>query len=161
MIRTSSRQGRGFTMIEVTITIVLLVVLATVGVSALRAVIDRSGDAAASATLDRAITAQRSFSNAYGSYASEPSDLKDLGRDLTVVLPPQSSTSTDVLSMAVGTKGTLVVAIRSKSGKCLLRSVTPLLASSKETASVTETSICLATDVLPPGESPRTPQTLR
>lgn len=156
------RQRRGFTMLEVVATFVLLGILAALATSGLSRAIARSDDAAAAASLDRVLLSQRTFANAFGEYASLPTDLRDLGRDVVVLADPTPSTGSTEISIAVGEDGTLGVAVQSKTGTCIVRKVTPLSAGSE--ASVVPADgggLCNGSRALPEGAPIRAATSLR
>lgn len=117
---------RAFTLLETVVVLVLLGILAGMVVGGFGAFSERSKDTTAQATIDRTLTAERAFANSFGSYTNHPNDLLDLDRDVDVVASPAQSTAGNMVSIAVGDKGTLGLAVESESGKCFLYTAAPI-----------------------------------
>lgn len=150
-----SRDRKGFTLLEIVVTLVLLGIISGIGVTGTRAFLGRTSDSQAVATLDRVVLAQQSFANSFGGYASLPDDLTRLVRDTSLVSSPQVSDDPEVVSLAVGENGTLGLAVRSNSGMCYLRSITALNVGAQTVdAEAGEDQACNGAEALPNGEAP-------
>lgn len=79
----------------------------------------------AGAAIDRVLQVEQQLSRDWGSYSAWPADLDDVGGDLSV-LNGQPSTSLKSVSAAVGSKGTLTLAVLAGSGDCVVRQIAPL-----------------------------------
>lgn len=155
MVRT-----RAFTLLEVIVTLVLLGIVGATAVAGTTAFLDRTRDTEARAALDNVVLLQQSFANGFGTYASEPADLK-VGRDLEVVPGGDLSDSGSTISMSVSDQGSLGLAVLSDSGTCLLRSVTALDAGAETITRPVTGEPCTGQAALPDGEAPIVPVSLR
>lgn len=148
------------TLVEMVIAVVLVgavIAAAAVGTSA---VTSRADTQLADTALDRVVHAQASQAMARGGYVwgqdGDDADLQarlpaGLTRDLDVV--HGRSTAADQVSVAVGSAGTLVVAVALDDGECRYRRVTAP-ADGGDQQQATTTARCAAAGLLPAGETP-------
>lgn len=156
-----SRAG-GFTLIELLAVAIIMGILAAVVVASLHVFVGKSQIVTADANLGRVSLAELSFANDFGSYTPDPTDLQGIGNDLTVVPGTHASNGPTVISLAVSTKGTLILVAKSQQGACRVTTRKPLSAGgTTSTSSLPSTVSCSADGALPSGQTALAPTSLR
>jgi prepilin-type N-terminal cleavage/methylation domain-containing protein len=108
---------RGFSLIEFVVAVVILVVLAAIGTFTYRAIINKSANVSAESSIGRVEQSELGFATSFGFFTPDPTDLQPApGNDIT--LTTGNSTGPSVVSIAVGTDGSLGIAALSTSGSC-------------------------------------------
>jgi prepilin-type N-terminal cleavage/methylation domain-containing protein len=147
------RLRRGFTLLELSVTVVIAGIVATMGVVAVGALRDTTQARQAESLLDTVAMSQYRFALDYGRYTPLPEDLSLADRTLTVVATP--SMSMFHVSIAVGSQGTLAMAVSDGADGCFARRVGQLGNGAETTAVDLGTgALCDARAALPAGESP-------
>lgn len=151
------RSARAFTLVEMIVTLVLVTIL--IGLSVFGAVtfMKRSHDSDARERLHEVTQVEQSLANTWGSYSEASSDFTNLSGSTTVTHLASSGASE--VSANVGTEGTLGLAIRSASGRCLYVRVASLLAGGDalELEDVPPSAPCRGVEALPDLEGSATP----
>lgn len=156
----SRRCGRrGFTLVEIAIVLTVSASLLLASAFTARSALVRNDRGQADLAIDRVVQAQVGHAAVHGLYAysasGDDSELagklpESLSRDLT--LTHGMSTSPNVVSLAVGTEQTLVVAIQLADRSCRWR-VTPSFASGgpspQDVRTRDKTVVCDASQLLP------------
>lgn len=151
------RRRRGFTLLELAITISILGLLSAGLVYAVGAVTATISAREAETLMDRVATAEMNFASVYGSYTAQPTDLTGLGRELIVV--SGRATGFGQVSVALGDDGTLGIAAVDDRDRCIARYLTSLEAGAEQaTVTVPETSVCDGAVALPDGEAVEDPE---
>lgn len=122
---------RGFTLIEVIVTLGILLVLVGIGTVSFTTIKNATTNNTASQNLDRIIFAERAWLARNATWASDPSVLQ-LGRGLRATNAP--SNDPDVVSIAVDDDNTLGLAVMSESGTCYGRTIGDPMTDGTETA---------------------------
>jgi len=145
---------RGFSMMELAISLTIVTVLSAVAIGGYAKVMDANGDVQSSSYADRVIFANQTVFRGWGSYTPYGQDLKDLGPDLTVLENGKASTTSSEVSIAVGESGNLGVATRSDSGTCTYLLVGPVAGGGdKKVVTRPGTTPCSGVEALDPGDT--------
>lgn len=142
---------RAFTLVEVAVTIMLVSLVATLAYSYARFTSTASSSKPSRLVVSRVVVAEQVFASSRGQFTPDPDQLSSVGRDLLIT--HLTSTSPEVVSIAVSDEDTLVVASLGADGICYYSTVTSLAVSST-TTDATSTLPCNAAQLLPPGEAP-------
>jgi prepilin-type N-terminal cleavage/methylation domain-containing protein len=150
-----TREARGFTLIEITATLIIIGVLAGISTFGYSWFVEQTRHDQAAATLERVVITEGAFSRDWGGYTAWPGDLVDVGDDVTIVNGKPSKSPTQV-SVAVGSRGTLALAVRVPKGGCLFRLVAPLDSGGGTTVptGIPSAATCTAQSALPAAEPP-------
>jgi hypothetical protein len=90
-----------------------------IGAFSFKVLIDWTNDTSAKANNDRVAMLQQVFAKDWGAYTPYGNDIVGVGNDLTLVDNGGASTDSSVVSIAVGTDGSLGLATMSPSQECL------------------------------------------
>lgn len=132
-------------MAELVTTMFVVGVLTVVVSMGSKSVLESNENRAADANVDRVLLAQQTFANLYGSYTGFPSDL-GLIDGLTATVDISDGPS--VVSIALGTAGTLGIAAKQDDNICIMISAEPLAAGGKVTKYESTGQACNASSVL-------------
>ena len=157
----TSRNVFAFTLVEMSVTLVIIVILAGMGTFAFNSIRVATANTKASANVDRVASVQQSLARDWGSYSPYGADIKQVGNDLTFAENGALSTGSDNVSITVGTKGNLGIAIMGSDNTCRWFVVSSLLSNGNKTQVTTNPSSapCNGRAALASGESsvPYTP----
>lgn len=150
---------RGYTLIELMVTIAVLAIVSTMALATGRAVTRGNDDVTAAFAVTKVAASQRETAATLGAYASHPDDLR-LPREITAVTG--ASTRPGEVSIAVGRSGTLALASVSATGACKATRTSPL-SQGGETTSVDlpATAVCSAIAALTPGDPALEPERIQ
>lgn len=127
MVRSPSSSRRGFTLIEMVVTVVVLLILTSLGIFGVSAVLERSDASLTRTDLQAVRTAQLRFAGVYGTFTPHGPDLSSNEvspnvwelTSLDVTITDGASTAEGVISFAVGDDGSLGLAALTSSGDCV------------------------------------------
>lgn len=144
--RRSSVNHRGFTLLELVVTLSIIMLLAGIGTASFNIITSRVRDSEAHGALDRATFAERAWLARNATWASDPTVLM-MGRGLTATT--SASGSPDTASIAVDDANRLGLAVMSETGTCYGRLLTdPLLDGSETSVEVSPSVACSGQAVL-------------
>ena len=145
---------RGFTILELVITMVVVTTLAAVGTVGLSSVNNRQQRDVAKADVDMVAQAQLRFAALYDTFTDYPLDLTgyaSVPKPITVATTPALTTRT--VSIALGSEGGLGLAARGTDGSCLFRYLPSLGTLGESEQWVAETgALCEGRAAFPAGE---------
>ena len=153
---TFSPRARAFTLIEISVTLILVGVLMGLAVVGYQTLQNKASDTNASNNSDRVILAEQSLFSDWGTFSPYAADVSRVGSDVTVVENITPSEAPETVSISVSDKGTLGVAVMSKTGVCQRVAVrAPTAASSTDPSPVTrpDSAPCTGAESFPPGET--------
>lgn len=151
----TGRQHRGFTLLEMVSTLFVIGVVSLLAFNMIAPAADESAAQPAHLALSRVVAAEQVFAAGHGRFTPDPEQLDGVGRDLDVVSGP--STGPDVVSIAVSSDDTLVVAVLASDGSCRISTTTALPTGGRSTAASVPLP-CAAAAHLPAGEVARNPE---
>jgi prepilin-type N-terminal cleavage/methylation domain-containing protein len=163
----------GFTLIELVITVSILLLLVAATVFGANAFLARSDEQRSQADLDMVHTTQVAFATSFGRFTPWPADLTDANdipdADGALTLPdsgllvtPLPAVDAGDISLAVGTAGSLALATLTPDDVCITLLVpSPDASGTPEEGTLTLPQACDARAVLPAGEAPEDPATVR
>lgn len=152
------RDARAFTLVEMIVTLVVISILVSLSLFGAVSFMKRSHDSDARERLHEVTQLEQSLANTWGSYSEAASDFSNLSGSTSVTHLASSGPS--VVSTNVGTQGTLGLAVKSASGRCLYVRVASLLAGGDAldvTSDVPKSAPCRGTEALPAMEGSATP----
>lgn len=147
------RCRRAFSLIELTVVLVILTVILALAFSSLASTTAHHDDTLAVTNLDDVVLAEVRFAMSSGTFTSHPADLR-LSDGLSVTRA--SSSGSSEVSVAVGVNGTLGVAVWSPTrGVCHARRITTVSASQPTVVrvAVPAGAACAGAAALPQGEA--------
>ena len=157
-LHSPDRDRRGFTLVEMIVTLTVLAILVALSMFGAQSFLRTGHDSDARARLREVAQAQVSLANQWGMYSEYSGDFAGLAGSTKVT--HLVSSGSDVVSANVGSAGSLGLALRSVSGKCLYMRVEPLVAGGDAldvTAQVPASAPCRGVEALPETESATTP----
>lgn len=147
---------RGFTLVEIIITLAVLGVLAALGIFGATSFLKTGYDTDARSRLMQVAQLEQSLANTWGTYSQYPQDFTQVSDDTTVT--EQTSQQAQQVSASVGSLGDVGLAVRSRSGRCLYLLLAPLTAGADTrdvTAAVPTSAPCHGREALADGEEPQ------
>lgn len=156
---TLSTSRRGFTIIEMAVTLLVLGILMIAAAGTYTTVTSSTGSTNAEESIRRVASNEQLLARDWDRYSPFGADLTLSGADLTVVTSPTGSSGPDTVSLAVGSKGGLGLAAATGKGACRRFYLPPLTAADNDLAAVADTTLagCTGASALPSGESATTP----
>lgn len=148
---TMSRHHRGYTLLELAATTVLISLVALVSYAFIASSAGTSAAQSAHLELSAVVAAEQVFASVNGRFTPAPSQLTTVGR--TISITSSNSTGESVVSIAVSDQDTLAVAVLASNGTCYVTTVTSLTIGGVAT-NLVGTSPCTAAAHLPAGEAP-------
>ena len=151
---TTTTPRRAFTLIELIVTMIILgIILALLAINVIGPVMASTRAKRAESTLTQVQTVEQLFARDWGTYSAWRADLNGLVSSLVIRNGSVSRGPTEV-SVAVGTSGTLAMAVAVDSSTCVFRRVAPLWqGGGSDDPGVAATAQCVAAAALPMGES--------
>ena len=144
--RSSSVKRRGFTLLELVVTLSIIMLLSGIGTASFNIITNRVRDSEARGALDRATFAERAWLARNATWASDPSVLA-MGRGLTATV--SASGSPDKASIAVDDANRLGLAVMSETGTCFGRLLSdPLIDGSETSVELSPSVACSGQAVL-------------
>lgn len=150
---SAMRTRRGFSLLELVVTLVVLGVILGVAVLSYTNFLGPAREQRAGSLLDRVAAVEQPLARDWGSYSSWPADLADVGSDVTILNAAPAQAPGQV-SVAVGAKGTLALATRVEGGSCLFRLVSALSdgGGTVTPSGMAASAACTGQSALPPAE---------
>jgi prepilin-type N-terminal cleavage/methylation domain-containing protein len=145
------RSARAFTLIEMVFVVVVIGIMMTASFLAFRGFTGTSDKVDGNELLTSMATRQLAFARDWGQFTSFPADMPAVSNGADLVTT--ASTGPDKISAAVGSSGTLGLAVRTKSGDCVHAQVAPLVVSGDITFGTTTLATCSGTAALPATET--------
>ena len=145
------RRARGFTLIELAVTFVILGVVAAVSMYGYQSFYRGSLDTDTEERLREVAASEAVLAHDWGRFSDHPADFPALADHLTVV--NHGATQPEEVSVVVGDHGHVGLAALSKSGSCLFLRVAPLLEGGDATVVKPDAVGCHGGDALPVGET--------
>lgn len=155
-VNMSRRRPSAFTLVELVVTLTVLGIALGIGAYAAAAMVGAGISVEAESTLDRVAAYQQRIDSTWGRFTPYGKDLATAFTDLTFVDNGAVSTGAAVVSISVGTGGTLGLAVRDPNGTCLYLRGEPV-ASGGSTSVITDlpdSAPCSGDQALPAGENP-------
>jgi type II secretory pathway pseudopilin PulG len=144
------RPGRGFTLLELIVTFVVVAVVGLAVTFVATRVVDRADDDSAPGRVSLVVLAQTRFAQRYGTFTSHPTDLGPIADEFAIV--NTVSDGPGEVSIALGAAGSLGIAVRSGED-CLLFRLDPLNVSAGAYPVADDgTRACQGASALPDGE---------
>jgi type II secretory pathway pseudopilin PulG len=151
---------RAFTLIELAVVLVIIFILAGVALATFTVITNRANNQDAMTLLQRATVVEQQQSNSWGVYSPYGKDLTATGQEVTYAENGSPSLKETQVSVAVGSKGNLGLAVQSRTGTCFYVRVAPLITGGAVTdVTAPDSAPCSGTEALDDGEV-LTPYTL-
>lgn len=141
---------RAFTLVEVTVTIALVGILAGIAANTYSNVMSDRQVSAVETVLGDVTAAQKQLASDFGTYTTWAADLGMAAASAELLAGGEAGPGE--VSMVVGSKGTLGLAGQTPDGRCVTWRVEPLAAGGKQTP-VEDSPTCSGAGALPSGES--------
>lgn len=147
------RAARAFTLVEMGATIALFGIIGAIAAGVYVTSVGSHQVAAAEVLLGDVVAAQKELAANFGSYTTWASDLGAVASNASLLSDGMSSAQ-DEVSMAVGTEGTLGLAVLVDADRCVLWRVASLSSGGRQLETDLKDGTCAGAHALPVGEEP-------
>lgn len=154
----TGRRRRAFTLVEIVVTVVVASIIAGIVAASALTATGRAEDELTQGALRRFVVLEQQVASTWGSYTPLPADLS-VPRD--ELQPVAGVAGAGQVSIAVGDDGTLGLATLNGNGDCHGLRVSSVETGGEQTEVLVDDEPCDAVAVLPAGEAPVEPVTVK